>query len=126
MRHWHHQFPILIATLLATFILFYVYVAEAADHYVGTFRDGNNAYVMTETIQLFNSGRAGAYECDIRAVKGRNIFYIHYRFEADCNGWNYKNSQRFSGYVSQSSTPIAYNILKYILETYGRSHLLDG
>ena len=108
---------ILFSMMLAVTLIFIgsqTNQVQAYSQYVGTFSDGHNAYLIVDTIKKFNVGRAGAYECTVRAVKGSSSFYIYYRFEADDRGWNYRNSQGFSGYVT-SRTPVTQNILTYIL-----------
>ena len=89
--------------------------AEAADYYVGTYKDGNDAYLMTETIRHDNTaGRAGIWYCTVKAVKENNAFYIDYTFYADSEGWKYENSQGFHAKVTYR-TPIAQRILDYMV-----------
>ena len=79
--------------------------AEAREVYCGTYRDGNEAYLMTETIRTNDS----ELYCTVKAVKGRNLFYINYKFSPGRGIW-YSNSQGFSGECDQYKTPIAWRI----------------
>ena len=88
--------------------------AEAREVYVGTYSDGTAVYLLTQTVQKFAAGRAGAYECDVRA--GRD--YIHYRFEADSEGWHYRNSEGYRDYIHNGRSPIAENILNFLRSNY--------
>ena len=103
--------------LAVTFILVggQVNQVEAADYYVGTYKDGNDAYLMTETIRHDNTvARAGIWYCTVKAVKGNNAFYIDYTFYADSEGWKYQNTQGFHAKVTYR-TPIAQRILDYMV-----------
>lgn len=82
---------------------------EASDYYVGTFKDGYDAYLMTETLDRVTS----EFKCTVKARKNSNMFYIYYRFWWNHEVWSYSNSQGFSGVVSRR-TPVARNILKYV------------
>ena len=72
----------------------------AQDVYCGTYRDGNKAYLMTETVR----GVFYDFNCTVKAVKNGGITYINYRFQ-----WTggksfptFTNSQGFSGKVDDS------------------------
>ena len=106
---------IMLAAVAFIFVGSQVQQAEAADCYVGTYKDGNDAYLMTETIHHDNTvGRAGIWYCTVKVVKGNNAFYIDYTFYADSEGWKYENSQGFHAKVTYR-TPIAQRILDYMV-----------
>ena len=66
---------LVIAGLIIAINLLMLSVAEATDYYVGNFRDGNKAYVVTESIK---NPDYHDYKCTVKAVKGNNSFYIDY------------------------------------------------
>ena len=92
--------------------------AEAREVYCGTFRDGHEAYLLTETA-YYEDAANRMYFCTVRAVKGSSSFTIKYKFwyeyiDAGYNkGWYYENSQGFTGILS-SKTPVARNIFKKV------------
>ena len=118
----------MIKQLLATMILTVTLIlvggqsnqAEAADYYVGTYKDGNDAYLMTETIRHTEAAPGGAYsgtyDCRVKAVKGSSVTYIDYHFYIGDDGWYYRNSQGFGGYMSEGVTPIANRIFDYMVK----------
>ena len=94
---------------------------EAADYYVGTYKDGNDAYLMTETIRHYaatsrDEAYSGTYDCKVKAVRGRSVTYIDYHFYVGDDGWYYRNSQGFGGYMSEGVTPIANKIFDYMVK----------
>ena len=84
-------------------------VGECRDSgiYVGTFRDGYDAYlVMSASAARIEGNRFG---CTVMAVKGNDSILIRYDFwRAD--GWYFSNSQGFRKKVT-SQTPVAQRIL---------------
>ena len=83
--------------------------AEAAEVYVGSYSDGTAVYLLTETIR--SNGRQGVqdYTCRVRA----GYDYLQYHFWYG-NGWEYSNSEGYSGYVYDGSSPVAAAICNYI------------
>ena len=47
---------------------------EAADYYVGIYENGQKAYLMTETIQKWNTGDSAGFNCRVKAVNKNNSF----------------------------------------------------
>ena len=87
--------------------------AEAYEQYVGTSKDGYAFYLMTETV----GGNRSNFSCRVRAVKSNgNVIYISYSFWYNY-GWYFSNSQGFQKAVSYS-TPLAQNILNFVLNNY--------
>ena len=83
--------------------------AEASEVYVGSYSDGTAVYLLTDSIR--SNGRQGIqdYTCRVRA--GRD--YLFYNFWYG-NSWEYSNSEGYSGYVYDGSSPVAAAILNYI------------
>ena len=70
--------------------------AEAYEIYCGTFNDGSEVYLITESV----SGAREGLDCTVRTVRGRSSSYIHYRFDLSHSGLWYENSHGSSGKVS--------------------------
>lgn len=87
---------------------------QAAEVYMGTYSDGDNVYLLTETVQKLPAGRAGLYKCTVRA--GRS--YLNYEFFCEDTGWQYNNSEGYRGYVYDGSSPVAANICNYLRGNY--------
>ena len=87
--------------------------AEAKAVYVGTYAEGDRAYLLTETIRKVDVG-GGMFTCTVRAANT-----IYYRFFYEDGGWKYTNSDiRGSHYVYSGASPVAANICNYILRNY--------
>ena len=86
-------------------------LAEARDPgiYVGTFKDGYNAYVMLS----LTAGYRNDFKTAVLASKGNDSFCISYEFWYS-DGWYFSNSQGFRKKVG-NQTPIAKNILNCVL-----------
>ena len=69
--------------------------AEAYEIYCGTFNDGSEVYLITESV---NGVREGL-DCTVRTVRGRSSSYIHYRFDLAATALWYENSHGSSGKV---------------------------
>ena len=85
----------------------------AYDVYCGTYRDGNKAYLMTETISGINED----FNCKVKAVKNGNVtVYINYHFHILPGPYVvFENSQGFNGFVSSvrggsAPSPVAREI----------------
>ena len=88
--------------------------AEAYDKYVGTWRSGYDAYLMTETVYSGTANNAAFHECTIKAVKGRSVQYIDYRFYWTHSEWRFHNSDGVDNAV-RNGTAIEKNTLLYIV-----------
>lgn len=84
--------------------------AEAGEVYVGNYSDGSRVYLLTDTVKYHAAGRAGAWDCTVRA--GRD--YLNYQFWAEDTGWQYQNSEGYRGFVYDGSSPVAAAILNYL------------
>ena len=105
-----------VAMMLAVTMIFVVgqtNYAEAKPVFVGTYREGDRAYLLTETIRRIDIG-GGMYECTVRASN-----MIYYRFFYEDGGWKYTNSDiNGSYYVYSGSSPVAANICNYLRRYY--------
>ena len=82
---------------------------EAQEVYVGNYSDGTAVYVLTETMGIKKVG-GGVFYCTVRAGKD----YLKYDFWSEDEGWKYKNSEGYHGYVYDGSSPVAAAIFNYI------------
>lgn len=86
----------------------------AYDVYIATFRDGNLAYLMTETVH----GTRGDFYFTVRSVKGRNQFLINYNiWQNNFGHWYFSNSQGFNKEIT-NSTPVARDLRDYVLSHF--------
>ena len=109
-------FSILLLALTLIFLGGQFNQAEARDYYVGTWRSGYDAYLMTETI---TTGRS-EFKCTVKAVKGRDIMYIDYHFWIG-RGWIFSNSDGITSSVDtavKQGSSIEANIVKYYNNNY--------
>ena len=85
--------------------------AEAYDQYCSVYKDGNEAYLMTETIR---GSKESNFTCTVKAVKGRSVIYIDYKFWlVEYDGWYFSNSQGFRNQVSRQKAPVAWSIWEH-------------
>ncbi len=99
-----------VTMFLAVALVFIGTQAEAREVYVGTYSDGTDVYILTETIGSMDGERYQWYFCDVRAGND----YLHYDFE----GNRYSNSEGYSGYINDGSSPVAAAIHRYIINYY--------
>ena len=103
-----------VMMLLAVAIIFVSNQAEAREVYVGSYSDGTKVYLITNSVRYYSVGRAGAWECSVRASRD----YLNYQFWVEDTGWQYNNSEGYHGYVYNGSSPVAAAILNYIRNHY--------
>ena len=104
-----------VLCLLAFFIMAgEIYpTSEARPVYVGTYSDGSDAYLMTETVYI-NSYHPYAFTCDV-------IYYnnyansLHYNFYSSNGSPYYRNSEGYEGYVYGGQSPFAANIYRFVV-----------
>ena len=86
--------------------------AEAYDYYVGTWKSGYDAYLMTETI---GGSRVDDFTCTVKAVNGRSVMYINYSFywDAYAHAWRFSNSDGVNNSVN-NGTSIEKNIMSFV------------
>lgn len=87
--------------------------AEAVDYYVGTYSDGTNAFLITESVNIL-SYRPYTFTC---TVKYANT-YLHYRFFPRNGSPYYRNNEGYEGYVFGGASPVASNIYRFVVNNY--------
>ena len=95
-------------------------VSAENERYVGTFKDGYDAYMVINTWEVVNP-KDLSFKGAVRAVKGNNSFLIWYNCWTDGKHFYYKNSQGFSGIVNQYKTPVVWRIYKENLSAFARA-----
>ena len=83
--------------------------AEASEVYVGTYSDGTAVYLLTETIR--GHSWRDLFYCRVRA----GYDYLDYEFRHNAGNPTYRNSEGYSGYCYDGSSPVAATIYNYIL-----------
>lgn len=87
--------------------------AEAASVYVGTYSDGTNAYLQTESVYI-KSRSPYTFDCTI-VYSGVSLYYSFY----PVNGSPYyRNSEGYAGYVFGGQSPVASNIYRYVVNNW--------
>ena len=84
--------------------------AEAAHVYVGTYSDGTNAYLVTESVYV-RSHRPYTFTCTV-VYSGVSL---HYSFYPVNGSPYYHNSEGYEGYVFGGQSPVASNIYTYVV-----------
>ena len=87
--------------------------AEAYDQYVGTWRSGYDAYLMTETVRSQVVNNAQNYWCTVKAVRGYSVMYIDYNFYWTHSECRFHNSDGVNNAV-RTATSIEKNIMRFI------------
>ena len=104
-----------VTMMLAVAIVFIGSQAEAREVYVGSYSDGTDVYLLTESISMGRPSPSGLqFTCQVRAGGD----YLNYRFYGvGYNMYNrrmrYENSEGYSGYVD-SSSPVAAAIYSWV------------
>ncbi|BAL82429.1 hypothetical protein SELR_07210 [Selenomonas ruminantium subsp. lactilytica TAM6421] len=84
--------------------------AEAAHVYVGTYSDGTDAYLVTESVYV-KSRSPYTFNCTI-VYSGVSL---HYSFYPVNGSPYYRNSEGYEGYVFGGQSPVASNIYQYVV-----------
>ena len=88
--------------------------AEASEVYVGSYSDGTAVYLLTESID-YPRNTSWLFTCTVRA--GRD--YLDYGFEPAGGGRvTYRNSEGYTGYIDDGSSPVARAIYIYWRNNY--------
>ena len=103
--------------LIAVFVIGQNNSAEAGDVYIGSYLDGNEVYLMTETVQKIPAG-GGCYKCTVKVDIDGTFVQVDYDFFCEPDGWYYKNSEDFKGWVYDGRAPMAAKILDYLRQNY--------
>ncbi len=88
--------------------------AEAQDVYMGTWRSGYDAYLMTETVNVISEI---SFNCTIKAVRGSSVMYIDYNFYWRRGGWRFHNSDGVDNAV-HNGTSIEKNTWDFVERNY--------
>ena len=88
--------------------------AEARDVYMGTWRSGYDAYLMTETVRVIKMNN---FDCTVKAVRGNSVMYINYNFYISNYAWRFSNSDGVDNYVRRA-TSIEKNVLDFVKRNY--------
>lgn len=88
-------------------------VAQARPVYVGTYSDGTDAYLLTESVYI-KSHSPYTFDCTI-IYSGVSLYYSFY----PVNGSPYyRNSEGYEGYVFGGQSPVASNIYRFVINNY--------
>lgn len=104
------------ALLLLTLCLIFANAAsqaEAGEVYVGTYSDGTNAYLITESVNI-QSRSPYTFTLTVR-YSGNYLYYSFYPYNGSPY---YRNSEGYSAYVFGGQSPVAANIYNYVLNHY--------
>lgn len=82
--------------------------AEASDYYVGTYSDGYNAYLVTESVLIRR--QPFSFTCTVKYGPNRLKYYF---YQAE-NGSYYENSEGYHDYVFAGNSPVAENIYRFV------------
>lgn len=107
----------ILSSLLLVFALVLVGApspsAEASDYYIGTYGDGTNAFLVTQSISI-SSYRPYTFTCTVKYAGN----YLYYSFFPSNGNPYYRNSEGYEGYVFGGSSPVAANIYRFVVNNY--------
>jgi hypothetical protein len=111
-NHWKH---LAVAGLVASALFcgagaWQPAPAEASDYYIGTYSDGGNAFLVTESVYI-RSYRPFAFSCTVKYGYHHSLYYWFYPNE---DGPYYENSEGYHGYVFDGDSPVAENIYRFV------------
>lgn len=87
--------------------------AEATAIYVGTYSDGSDAYLLTDTVYI-QSRHPYTFRCTIRYYDN----YLDYSFFPSNGSPYYRNSEGYEGYVFGGQSPVAASIYNYVVNNW--------
>lgn len=87
--------------------------AEASDYYIGTYSDGTNAFLVTESVCIY-SYHPYTFSCVVKYADTR----LYYRFFPYNGSPYYRNSEGYEGYVYGGASPVAANIYGFVVRNY--------
>lgn len=103
-------FPVLL-TLLAVFMCGQEQKVEAAQWYVGTYSDGTDAYLLTDSVYII-SRHPYTFRC---TVLYGDYNYLDYSFFPSNGSPYYRNSEGYEGYVFAGQSPVAEHIYRTVV-----------
>ena len=83
--------------------------ASAESYYMGTYSDGSDAYLLSETVSIFDYSPL-RFKCTV--YYGGS--YIYYRFFQRNGSPYYSNSEGYEAYVFGGESPVAANIYQFV------------
>jgi len=86
--------------------------ASADSYYMGTYSNGGDAYLLSETVNIF-SWSPLKFNCTVYDGS-----YLYYRFFQRSGSPYYTNSAGYEGYVFGGASPIAANIYNFVRNNY--------
>ena len=112
----------LLITLSCLFSAAFYIHAEASDYYIGNYRDGSEAYLVTDTIHETLMSHNGyfdgyKYDCKVKSVfpDSREYYYIDYTFPCGCPGgpahWIKDNTEYRR--CKKSDFPVEYALIDF-------------
>jgi hypothetical protein len=87
--------------------------AEASDYYIGTYSDGTNAFLVTESVSI-SSRWPYTFTCTVKYAHN----YLYYSFYPVKGSPYYRNSEGYHDYVYGGSSPVAENIYRFVVNNY--------
>ena len=87
--------------------------AEARPVYVGTYSDGSDAYLLTDTVYI-QSRHPYRFSCTIKYYNS----YLDYSFFPSNGSPYYRNSEGYEGYVFGGESPVAAGIYRYVVNNW--------
>ena len=87
--------------------------AEARPVYVGTYSDGTDAYLLTESVRI-RSYRPYTFDCTV-VYSG---VYLYYSFYPVNGSPYYRNSEGYEGYVFGGQSPVASHIYRFVINNW--------
>lgn len=88
---------------------------EAYEQYVGTYEDGYNCYLLTESVQGSNCWN---FNCTVRVAKGSDYIYTYYKFYTSGGVFYVESSQGFHSMVDPYKTPVVYNLANFVRNNF--------
>lgn len=112
------MFKRIFLALTVAFAMMFTFTAdattvEARPVYMGTYSDGTDAYLLTESVYL-KSRHPYTFDCTI-TYSG---VYLYYSFFPYNGSPYYRNSEGYEGYVFVGQSPVAAQIYNYVVNNY--------
>jgi len=87
--------------------------ASAESYYMGTYSDGSAAYLLSETVSIFDYTPL-RFKCTV--FYGNS--YLYYRFFQKNGSPYYRNSEGYEAYVFGGESPVAANIYRFVANNW--------
>ena len=86
---------------------------EAREIYVGSYSDGTNVYLLSETV-IVKSRSPIRFNCRVRVASD----YLNYSFYPRNGSPYYRNNEGYSGFVFDGQSPVAAAIYRFVRDNY--------